>query len=41
MTGDVTGLMAALDGLGSLADSGGLACRVGVGSATASEIGLS
>ena len=39
--GSVTGLMEALDRLGILGDSGGLACQVGVGSATASELGLS
>ena len=37
----MTGLMEALDRLGILGDSGGLACQVGVGSATASELGLS
>ena len=37
----VTGLMEALDGSESLGDSGSLVCRAGVGSATASELGLS
>ena len=34
----INGLMEALGGLGSLGDSGGLACRARVGSATASEL---